>query len=1132
MQHTPRRIWTKRPPVVQQSLSPVLALSQRPIFPPRRWAGASAAAIVLCAGTAHAQIQFGQIQGTITNHETGQPLPGVTVVINGPALQGDQTEVTDRLGRYVITQLPPGDGYVVRFYFNDVVVERPGIRIAQNKTLTISTAMPTQKGRGEKIVLRERAPNIDTATASTGVEINQELLQNTAVRGRTFESVISLAPGAADVAPRGVAGGDIGVSFSGSVGNENNILIDGLNTTDLAFGLPSTQLHQYFIKEINVIGGGYQAEYGRATGGVISIATKSGSNEFHGSVFGSVAPWQANATPIARLGEAISTSTRILRQYDMGFDLGGPIVRDHVWFYVGFAPTFTTTVTNRSIRTQRAELDPDYRDPSYLSDPALSAVPRLQARRTDLIAERGRDIEESRRLFNWVAKLNININPDHNFIVSYLGSPQFGNEYGSGSGYSTTGSNNPYSGDVDAQGITRAAQNHDGSIRYIGKFLQRKLQLDVLYGIHLVRLEELPTASDQQQIRYRAPSDNPLSLSDFENIPECRRRMVGGQLFNPCPVTDYTRSGFGQYTPLRKMQRHSVQASLTAYFSALGNHAVKAGLDFEDNVLDNIKKFTGTDFNPQDPYSGRITWETNASGDGLRIGRGYALERPGNFYGQSGVPCAGQDGRWCFPEFRAETETRNWGVFLRDSWNTSFIPGLVVNAGLRWEVQELFATNGTRQLFLSDNIAPRISIAYDPTRKGRSKIYVNYGRFFESVPMDLNDRIFSEEGFLRGRGFASDCPQQPLVAGGKPLPVPQSASGAPCRLVEPRLSGGEYGPVAPGLKGQFIDEVVAGAQYDVGWDVVVGAFYTFRKLGTVVEDLSVDGGNNYFIGNPGVAPDAGIVRQLEQEAAAAAQAAAAKPSDGALKQAATFANDRLNVYKAMVLFPAPKRDYHAITLTVNKRLSNRFSVLGSYTYSRLLGNYPGPFSPYVNQLDPNISSQYDIIDLTVNRDGALNNDRPHNFKLTGFYVQPLQRIGGALTISLTFTAISGRPIQVLGAHAAYGGRQTLILAPGSGGRTPTVTQLDLHLGYEQRLGPQVRLSLFGDIVNLLDQQAVTNIDEEYTFSTVSPIRYGQPSDLKRLKTDDGAPLIVNGNYGQPTAFQAPLLVRLGGRLSF
>ncbi|MBL9007700.1 MAG: TonB-dependent receptor [Myxococcales bacterium] len=1095
----------------------------------------AAAGIVLSQSSAQAQLQFGQIQGSITNRETGQPLPGVTVVVNGPALQGDQTEVSDRLGRYVITQLPPGDGYVMRFYFNDVVVERPGIRITQNKTLSVNLAMPTQKGRGEKIVLRERAPNVDTATANTGVEINQEILQNTAVRGRTFESVISLAPGAADVAPRGVAGGDVGVSFSGSVGNENNVLIDGLNTTDLAFGLPSTQLHQYFIKEVNIISGGYQAEYGRATGGVISIVTKSGSNEFHGSLFGSVAPWQADATPIARLGEAIATSTRILRQFDMGFDLGGPIVRDHVWFYVGFTPTLTTNLTTRSIRTQQPEADPDYRDPSYLSDPGLSAVPRLQARRTTLVPERTRQILETRRLFNWIAKLNVNINPDHAFIVSYLGSPQFGNEYGSGSGYSTTGSTNPYSGDVDAQAITRAAQNHDGTLRYIGKFLNRKLQLDVLYGLHLVRLQEMPNAAGVQQVRYRAPSDDPYSLADFENIPECQRqRLPNGQLFNPCPVTDYTRAGFGQYTPLRKMERHSLQASITGYFSALGNHALKSGLDFEDNILDNTKKFTGSDFSSSDPYSGRISWETNATGDGLRINRGYALERPKNFYGQVGTPCAGQEGRWCFSDFRAQTETRNWGIFLRDSWNTSFLPGLVINAGLRWELQELFATDGSRRMFLWDNIAPRVSAAYDFSKSGRSKVYVNYGRFYQSVPMDLNDRIFSEEGFLRGRGFASDCPRRSLtnVPGNRPVPVPERTLSDPCSLIEPRLSGGEYGPVAPGLKGQFIDEVVAGVQYDIGWDVVLGAFYTYRWLGTVVEDLSVDGGNNYFIGNPGVAPDAGIVKQLEEEAASAAQAAMAKPTDPTLQQAATFARDRLNVYKAMVLFPTPKRDYHAVTITANKRLSNRFALLASYTYSRLTGNYPGPFSPYVNQLDPNISSQYDIIDLTANRDGPLNNDRPHNFKFTGFYVQPFPRIGSSLTVSLTFTAVSGRPIQVLGAHAAYGGRQTLILPPGAGGRTPPITQFDLHIGYEQRLGSQVRLSVFGDLVNLFNQQAVTNIDEEYTFSIVSPILYGQPSDLKRLKTDDGAPLIVNGNYGQPTAFQAPLLVRLGARLSF
>src|SRR5262249_19559524 len=253
--------------------------------------------------------------------------------------------------------------------------------------------------------------------------------------------------------------------------------------------------------------------------------------------------------------------------------------------------------------------------------------------------------------------------------------------------------------------------------------------------------------------------------------------------------------------------------------------------------------------------SGRINWETDATGGGLHVVRGYALERPNNFYGTAGVPCGGQPGRWCFDSFRAETRTRNYALYLRDNWNTRFLPGLVVNVGLRWEVQQLFATDGTMPIALYDNIAPRIGAAYDFTKNGRSKIYANYGRYYENIPMDINDRSFSEEGFLRGGGFATDCPRQALVPGGRPLPVPQSGGrGARCSLVEPRLSGGEYAPVAPGLKGQFIDEVVGGVQFDVGWDVVVGAFYTYRHLGSVVEDMSVDGGNSYFIANPGSAP--------------------------------------------------------------------------------------------------------------------------------------------------------------------------------------------------------------------------------------------------------------------------------------
>lgn len=317
----------------------------------------------------------------------------------------------------------------------------------------------------------------------------------------------------------------------------------------------------------------------------------------------------------------------------------------------------------------------------------------------------------------------------------------------------------------------------------------------------------------------------------------------------------------------------------------------------------------------------------------------------------------------------------------------------------------------------------------------------------------------------------------------------------------------------------------------MGLDIVLGVQYMFRNLGTIVEDLSVDGGNNYFVANPGAPPDDALLRQLEQEARAAREAAMRNPSDQALQEAASRAEARLDVSRAVVLFAPPRRDYHALILTATKRLSNRFALLANYTFSRLIGNYPGLFSPYRGQLDPNISSQYDLIHLLVNRMGPLSNDRPHNLKLTGFYVQPIGR-NGQLTASLTFSLFSGRPIQVLGSDPIYQAREAFILPSGSGGRTPTVTQFDVHLGYEHQLTRAVRLSMYADVVNLFNQREVLNVDDEYTFTNVNPIVHGTTRELRHLKSSDGSQLVVNSNYGQPTAFQQPLFLRFGARLSF
>src|SRR5262245_13032018 len=110
--------------------------------------------LLIASRPARAQMQNGQIQGVVRSDADGKPMVGVTVMVSGPALQEDQVEVTSADGRYLITQLPSGDDYVVRFYMGDAVVERPGVRVAQNKTLAINVDMPMKKMTKEVKVIK------------------------------------------------------------------------------------------------------------------------------------------------------------------------------------------------------------------------------------------------------------------------------------------------------------------------------------------------------------------------------------------------------------------------------------------------------------------------------------------------------------------------------------------------------------------------------------------------------------------------------------------------------------------------------------------------------------------------------------------------------------------------------------------------------------------------------------------------------------------------------------------------------------------------------------------------------------------------------------------------------------------
>ena len=240
---------------------------------------------------------------------------------------------------------------------------------------------------------------------------------------------------------------------------------------------------------------------------------------------------------------------------------------------------------------------------------------------------------------------------------------------------------------------------------------------------------------------------------------------------------------------------------------------------------------------------------------------------------------------------------------------------------------------------------------------------------------------------------------------------------------------------------------------------------------------------------------------------------------------------QLQLYQQInVGYPKPTRNYDALVLTATKRLSHNFLLLASYTYSRSIGNYPGLFQPSNGQTDHNISTQYDFRELLTNRNGPLPNDRPHNLKLSGSYFIPFG--GNSIVLGLAFNASSGTPIEVLGASPQIGESEVFVLPRGSGGRTPWVTQLDLHVSYKRRLSALFTFEAYADVFNVLNQQAVTGVDEEYTFTEVGPIQKGKVADLANLKGIGGQAVVVNPNYGSATSYQQPLSLRFGARLSF
>ncbi len=1022
----------------------------------------------------------GTIEGTVSD-STGAVVPGITVVVSGANLIRPQSATTNNDGVFRVSNIPPGRYTVVveaiqgfgRYEQANVEVNLSSSS-AVNVTLSAAGAAPT-------VVDVVAGANIDQTSNTAGTNVTTEQFSNFPTQ-RTVQSIYTIAPTVTRSGLRDASGRDRDPSVAGSSGPENNYILDGVNTTDPAFGGSGANLPFEFVQEVEVKTGAFGAEYGLATGGIFNVVTKSGSNEFRGDVFGYFTgqSFVRDTKNFPFQGSAPNGFS----EADFGFDLGGPIVKDKLWFFGAFNP---------------------------------------QRRKNFLLSQTfRRDLENEITTPFYAGKITYGINDNNTFNFSTFG--DFTKQEGFLGGNGFGADPNSFSGVQETGGTNYAFRlNSTFNQNFVAEFS---------VGLHFQRNNVTP---EQSTLGQALVTDNFAILASNGTVVTPTQSGVlasstatgfvdyvfspGGRL-----QRGFVRQGYGLFST-QDRNRYEAAARFQNIFK---QHTIKYGVELYRNKYDINTTSTGpanTFANPLGVISSTDTGATDNIVNGYRVTNNFSVctTRP------TGVVCPSAAATAAFNSLpvgsrpvgftadaitgtitqsealnnpfliRLSTRVRDFKLFAQTRTDVeSFYvqddikisPTVQLNVGVRWDFQQAYGNDDVKYLSLNsfkDNLQPRIGLIWDPTGKGKGKIFGNYARYVETpIPLDVNVRAGSENS-QTDRQFNVNRLNAPLNA--------TIATGFSTRNL-----GSHPTPIDPDLKPQTVNELNLGFEYEVQRDLVVGVRGIYRAQGSVIEDGSFDDGDNYFLFNPGES-------QTER-------LACANPAVGCFGRA--------------------RRYYRALEFQATRRFNNNFSFITSYVFSSLTGNYEGLFRNDNGQSDPNITSLFDLVSLLENSYGRLPNDRPHQFKFNGTYATPFK-----LVVSGNFYIQSGTPFTRLTAHDVYGdnegfgdprgtsiipnaeanglvnGNQGIRSAIGSN-RTPTTFNLDMGVYYPIAFGEKRELRLMADFFN------VTNVQRAISVSQTSVNNSGIT----------GVPAVPNPFYGTGTVFQYPSSVRIGAKFRF
>jgi len=1178
------------------------------------------ASLMLLAGSLLAQETTGGLVGTVKD-PTGAVVPGAKVVVTAPSLVGSKEFTTDSGGNYRFSNLPP-DTYVVTVTAKGfATVKREGVTIEVGHLPTLD--IPMQIGGTDTVVeVSGQAPLIDTTTNTTQSNITEDVV-NDVPHGRSFQSVIQFAPsarneplegsnrlsnGTGGSSPgNGSNGSAYGFSVAGGSDSENSYLVEGQETANLIGGYSKTSVPFDFIQEVQIKSSGIEAEHGGALGGVVNVVMRKGTNQYHGSLFAQFENQGLDGSPTAyaRLDPSSNGTPESWGALDPtyqnvqpirektsdvfpGFTLGGPILKDKVFGFIGFNP----------------ELNDEERKVYF--GPTLGVLPFSRNTQTYYTTARIDTVLTSKiRVYgSWL----------------YQYQKQYGENLPSSDSTSSfvnfnTGCFGPNGGAClpGASPIPPSAFSHDqgysapNSTTNVGADISitPRLVSTTRFGYYFENYHDFGFPQGASSFFW---NNNSIGATDTNGValPSTMQNLNGWQ-----------NTGIDQNYTVRNASKAIQFDEDFAWFKSgwKGTHNFKFGYQLNRLSNDIFQRFNQPYISVNAGYSGSTNYSAQtAYGATVTCPALEALNAAGN--------CQGTDGYITVTDFgtQGKVTSFNHAFFAQDAWTIG--RGVTINAGFRIEREYLPGETFTGEtnpniptgtapdhpinFGWGDKIAPRIGAAWDVFQNGKMKVFGSYGQFYDQMKLNVAISSFGGQWWQNCYYALNTTNYTSIVPAFNNSSPPRYCVG-PNDTSEANWSGGTQPAgvsfienanyrtwpttcstcsqlqegVAPNLKPYEQHESVFGVDYQLQKNLAFEARWDRRRLDHVIEDSAIYNpavGETFVIVNPGEGVNSSFSNfyNFLYPNAAAGGPLTCSTADPCPPNH---------------IIP-PARSYDGLELRLTKATANHWFGMFSYTYSKLRGNYTGLTSSDLadgglgGRNSPNNSRSFDEDYFSWNASGnsssgPLPTDRPNAFKGYAYYELGWMK---KFTTDLGIFQVlySGTPATTFADVGLTGGAWPVDLVnrgkwinvtqdPTTGAitvgppityRTPWYTQSDFNLQQNYKISEGKVLSFTATFANLFNQHSVTayqgELNTTYFSEGITPppisgtcafgncfIADGQafyaaamnPYNISTALNSGsiftgGAPITINAEYGKPLFYQLSRTIRLGVKFTF